>query len=130
MSGRNFKKPQVSMRGKPIDMDGLRAQNDEKVAIGNARMNARGDVLGRGGKIEIRRDQIIRDFYNRNPQGAAQVSLKPAVPDVFETPAQAMARMTQKASTESAPPVKVEDAGTDETPVADKKQRKLINKGD
>lgn len=129
MSGRNTKKPQRSMRGKIIDMDSLRAQNDENVAIGNARMNARGDVLGPGGKIEIRREQIIRDFYNRNPQGSAPVSLKPAVPDVFETPAQAMARMTQLADKQAAPPASTE-ADADQTQSADKKQRKLINKGD
>lgn len=127
MSGRNFKKPQTSMRGKAIDMDALRAQNDENVAIGNARMNARGDVLGRGGKIEIRREQIIRDFYNRNPHGAVPVSLKPAVPDVFETPAQAMARMAEIADKQT-PPAPAADEELDAVPVD--KKRKLVNKGD
>jgi hypothetical protein len=127
MSGRNTKKPHTSMRGKILDMDGMRAQNDQNVAIGNARMNARGDVIGRGGKIEIRREQIIRDFYDRNPQGTSSVSLKPAVPDVFESPAAALARMTELADKQSAPPVSDE---LDETPASEKKERKLINKGD
>lgn len=127
MSGRNTKKPHTSMRGKVMDMDGMRAQNDQNVAIGNARMNARGDVVGRGGKIEIRREQIIRDFYNRNPQGTSSVSLKPAVPDVFESPAAALARMTELAEKQSAPTVSDQ---LDSIPVADKKERKLVNKGD
>lgn len=127
MSGRNTKKPHTSMRGKVLDMDGMRAQNDQNVAIGNARMNARGDVVGRGGKIEIRREQIIRDFYNRNPQGTSSVSLKPAVPDVFESPSAALARMTELAEKQSAPAVLDQ---LDSIPVADKKERKLINKGD
>ena len=94
---RNFKKPTVSMRGRTIDMDAMRAQNEESRAIGNAKMNARGDVLGQNGQIEVRREQIARDYYNRNPGAAKQVSLKPAVPDVFETPDQAIARLTGKA---------------------------------
>ena len=94
---RNFKKPTVSMRGRTIDMDAMRAANEESRAIGNAKMNARGDVLGQGGQIEVRREQIARDYYNRNPGAATQVSLKPAVPDVFETPDQAIARLTGKA---------------------------------
>lgn len=93
---RNFKKPTTSMRGRVIDMDALRAQNEEARAIGNGKMNARGDIVGLGGQIEVRREQIARDYYNRNPMAATQVSLKPAVPDMFETPDQAVARLTGK----------------------------------
>ena len=117
---RNFRKPTMSMRGKVIDMDAMRAANEESRAIGNAKMNARGDVLGQNGQIEVRREQIARDYYNRNPQAATQVSLKPAVPDVFETPEQAMARLTGKADA----PQAETDAPAGLLP---KKGRKLVN---
>lgn len=117
---RNFRKPTVSMRGVMIDMDAMRAQNEEARAIGNAKMNARGDVLGQNGQIEVRREQIARDYYNRNPQAAKQVSLKPAVPDVFETPEQAVARLTGKAEAPTA------ETDTPEG-LAPRKGRRLLN---
>ena len=40
-----------TMQGKPIDMDLLRQRNELTPAVGNARVNARGDELGPGGKI-------------------------------------------------------------------------------
>jgi hypothetical protein len=86
-----------SSRGVRIDMDAMRAQNESSVAVtgrGNdLRMNARGDVLVRGGRIGKTREEIDGD-YNQNPVGAVKnVSLKDVQPDVFETPQQAMARL-------------------------------------
>lgn len=125
---RNVRKAHVSMRGLHIDVDAIRAQQEESIAIGNAKMNARGDILSGGGKIEIRREQIIRDFYAKHPSGVKAVSLKAATPDVFETPSQAMSRMVDIANTEL--PV-VDDAVMDTPPqLADKKTRKLVDKGD
>lgn len=131
MNRRTGKKIQTSMRGRALDMDAMRAAQDDSVAIGNARMNARGDILGKGGKIEIRREQIIRDFYAKHPQGMNQVSLKAAVPDTFETPAQAMNRMVEAAKSQTPVVQPVADDAVD-TPagVSDKKGRKLVNKGE
>jgi len=53
-----------SMRGKIVDMDLLQKKNELTPAIGNARVNARGDVLGAGGKIVKTRDQVVKEFYN------------------------------------------------------------------
>ena len=40
-----------SMQGKTVDMDLLRQRNELTPAVGNAKINARGDELGPGGKI-------------------------------------------------------------------------------
>lgn len=56
-----------SMRGKIIDMDLLRKKNELTPAIGNARVNARGDELGPGGKIVRKREDIVREYYEKNP---------------------------------------------------------------
>jgi len=53
-----------SMQGKLIDMDKLRQRNELTPAVGNMRVNARGDELGPGGKIIRKREEILRDFYN------------------------------------------------------------------
>jgi hypothetical protein len=33
-------------------------------AIGNMRVNARGDLLGAGGKIVKKREEIVSEYYN------------------------------------------------------------------
>jgi len=74
-----------SMRGKIVDMDLLQKKNELTPAIGNARVNARGDVLGAGGKIVKTRDQVVREFYNNGTKeaidetGGFKLSEKPVI---------------------------------------------------
>jgi len=51
------------MNGKVVDMDLLRQRNELTPAVGNVRVNARGDELGKGGKIVRTREQMLADFY-------------------------------------------------------------------
>ena len=60
-----------SMQGKEIDLDKLRIKNENTLAVGNAKMNARGDELGPGGVIKRTREQVLADYYAKNP-GAMQ----------------------------------------------------------
>lgn len=127
---RNFKKAITSMRGSVIDMEAMRAQNEHTVAVGNARMNARGDIMGLGGQIEIRREQLAREYHAANPIQAAQVSLKPIAADVFETPAEAIKRLTQAADEATSG---VNANGTVDEPaniLQKKPARKLVDKSD
>tara|TARA_B110000503_G_scaffold88536_1_gene134236 strand:+ start:88 stop:471 length:384 start_codon:yes stop_codon:yes gene_type:complete len=52
--------------GKMVDMDLLRQRNELTPAVGNARVNARGDELGPGGKIIRKKEDIIKDYYNQS----------------------------------------------------------------
>ena len=54
------------MQGKPVDMDLLRQRNELTPAVGNAKVNARGDELGPGGKIIKKREEVLRDYYEDN----------------------------------------------------------------
>ena len=56
-----------SMQGKTVDMDLLRQKNELTPAVGNAKVNARGDELGPGGKIVRTREQVLKDYYDSNP---------------------------------------------------------------
>ena len=58
----------TSVRGKEIDMERLSLKNETAPAVGNARMNARGDELGAGGKIVKTREQILAEYYKNNPR--------------------------------------------------------------
>jgi len=57
------RKQYKSMRGKPVDLEILRKKNELTPAVGNARVNARGDELGPGGTIIKKREEIIKDHY-------------------------------------------------------------------
>jgi hypothetical protein len=48
-------------RGIPVDIDRLRLANETSIAVGNMRVNARGDQLGPGGKIVKTRAQILAE---------------------------------------------------------------------
>ena len=56
-----------SANGKTIDTDLLRQKNELTPAVGNARVNARGDELGEGGKIIRKKEDILADYYASNP---------------------------------------------------------------
>lgn len=57
------KKVHRTMQGKTIDLDQLRQKNEMTMAVGNARMNARGDELGPGGQVIRKREDIVNDYY-------------------------------------------------------------------
>lgn len=53
----------ISYRGKKVDMVSLAKKNEKAIALGNAHMNGRGDVVGKGGKIEKTREEVLADWY-------------------------------------------------------------------
>ena len=55
-----------SMQGKTIDMDLLRQRNELTPAVGNAKVNARGDELGPGGKIVRKKEEVLKDYYQNS----------------------------------------------------------------
>jgi hypothetical protein len=57
------KKIYKSMQGKEVDMEKLRNLNETTLAVGNARVNARGDEIGPGGKISRKREDVQNDYY-------------------------------------------------------------------
>jgi hypothetical protein len=56
----------TTANGKKINIDAIVAQNEESIAIGNMRVNARGDELGPGGKIERTKEKVMADYYKLN----------------------------------------------------------------
>lgn len=48
-------------RGIQVDMDRLRLANEKTIAVGNMKVNARGDQLGPGGKVIKTRTQVLAE---------------------------------------------------------------------
>jgi hypothetical protein len=67
------KKIYKTMRGRPIDMGALAAANAEKQAIGNSKMNARGDILGPNG-IVLRTQEQVEAEWQRNQQRQQEIA--------------------------------------------------------
>jgi hypothetical protein len=86
----------LSMRGKAVDMNRLIAQNSHKRALGNANMNARGDILDQNGTITVSRESVAREYHKTvNPKAVKQVplrSIRQEAATAFDTPAQAVAK--------------------------------------
>jgi hypothetical protein len=80
-----------TMQGREIDLEKLIAQNELVPAIGNMRVNARGDELGPGGQIVRKREEVVAEYYENNPKA------KPFVPkaEVQETVQATKSKKTQ-----------------------------------
>ena len=48
-----------TMQGKEVDMHKLAMQNETALAVGNVRMNARGDLLGPNGEILQKNEEAL-----------------------------------------------------------------------
>jgi hypothetical protein len=78
------KRVYTTANGKRVNIDAIIAQNESIIAVGNMKVNARGDQLGPGGKVELTRDKVMNDHYKLN------------TPMAIDEPAQPRRRETKK----------------------------------
>lgn len=55
-----------TMQGRELDIDKLRIKHESTLAVGNAKMNARGDELGPNGKIIRKREESSVQYHTDN----------------------------------------------------------------
>ena len=106
-----------SMRGKNVDMDMLRKRNELTPAVGNARVNARGDQLGAGGKIIKKREDVIAEHYAvaGSVRDSSSRGVQTEAPeDVVETVVEAPAKKTVTRKKDPEPVVEPEVAALDD----------------
>ena len=56
-----------SFKGKEVDVSSILEQNATTLAVGNMRVNARGDLIGKNGKILKTREQLENEYVKNNP---------------------------------------------------------------
>ena len=88
--------------GGAIDIDRLRLSNENTIAIGNTRTNARGDQLGPGGKVIKTRAQLQQEYYKLNTPMADN-----------DTP------IAESASAVQQPPIPLLQPTAEDTPIAE-----------
>jgi hypothetical protein len=82
-----------SALGRPVDMDQLRLTNEDVIAVGNMKVNARGDELGFGGEVVRSRNDVMNEHYNMH--GAKS---RPSNNSVVPDEAAVMAKAAEKPS--------------------------------
>ena len=103
-----------SMQGKQIDMDLLRQRNELTPAVGNAKVNARGDELGPGGKIIKKREDVLKDYYTSTGKMEDEIPARRVaekdLTDDWDEPAPAKKTTTSKTTTKKVEQDWVEDS--------------------
>ncbi len=97
-------KTYVTAQGRKIDMDLLRKRNELTPAVGNAKVNARGDELGPGGKIVRKREDIVNEYYKNTNAVADEASPRrktQAQPDEVTEEEKPKAKTSRKKATKS-----------------------------
>ena len=122
------KKTYQTFQGKQIDMDTLRQRNELTPAVGNARVNARGDELGPGGKIIKKRDDVIRDYYEEHPQAAPDEVAE--VEQTVEEVAEPVQTKAQKKSVENAKKAKAAEKADAEEEWVEDADGNFVKRGD
>ena len=122
------KKTYQTFQGKQIDMDTLRQRNELTPAVGNARVNARGDELGPGGKIIKKRDDVIRDYYEEHPQAAPDEVAE--VEQTVEEVAEPVQTKAQKKSVENAKKAKAAEKADAEDDWVEDEDGNFVKRGD
>ena len=73
-----------TMQGKVVDMDMLRKRNELTPAVGNAKINARGDELGAGGKIVRKREDVVKEYYENSKGVVDQKAVSEPAKDLVD----------------------------------------------
>jgi len=108
-----------SMQGKQIDMDLLRQRNELTPAVGNAKVNARGDELGPGGKIIRKKEEVLREYYESSSSMPDEIAVKKSnqtneTPVVETQPIKSKAKKTTSKLASDLKPEAVEKDLTDD----------------
>lgn len=93
-------------RGKKFNMQEFSDARKDVTAVGNMNVNARGDVLGQGGHIVQKREEIVREYYHEPPAQETEVSLKKdatatkpvEMPETFVSPEEAIQTLLDQQS--------------------------------
>lgn len=72
-----MKRVYTTANGKRVNIDAIIAQNEDTIAVGNMKVNARGDQLGPGGKVDNDRNKVLSEYYKLNTPVATNSAPRP-----------------------------------------------------
>jgi hypothetical protein len=89
-----MKRIYTTAQGKQIDIERLQLANEEAIAVGNMKVNARGDKLGFGGRVVETRNQTQDSYYKLSSPVPQEISVD-HIEKVAQQQARSGARMSQ-----------------------------------
>ena len=89
-----------SMRGVEINMAKYMAENETTIAVGNAGMNARGDLIDKHGRVVKRREAIAQEYHASNPRAVKRIA---SLKDMADRPAMTVAEVSEAMKAQAAP---------------------------
>lgn len=107
-----------SMRGVEVDMSKYMAANESTIAVGNANMNARGDMIDRHGRVIKAREVIAQEYHKGNPRAVKKVM---SIKDLADRPAMTVDEVNKALTAAKTTP----EAPEVTAPAVTKKQRRL-----
>ncbi len=81
--------------GQPIDMGAIMRENEDAVALGNMRVNAKGDQLGKNRQVTKTAEQMARENH-RVTAAVVHTGLKGQIPEVAEIPVPTKTKKTRE----------------------------------
>lgn len=86
----------TTAQGKQVDIESLRIANEESIAVGNMKVNARGDKLGAGGRVAETRNQTQDQYYKLSTPVPQEISIE-ETQKIVQQQSRSGARVTQGA---------------------------------
>lgn len=111
----------TTAQGKQVDIESLRIANEESIAVGNMKVNARGDKLGAGGRVVETRNQTQDQYYKLNTPMPVEIT-HDEQEQIVRQQVRSGARMSQGAPLPESVPVQLvieEEAPIEPTTVED-----------
>jgi len=97
----------TTLQGKQVDMDMLRQKNELTPAVGNIKVNARGDELGPGGRIVRKREEVLREYYQQQ-EGMPDEAAVRRQPNIVNVEEEIKTTTKRKSATKKDDPLVVE----------------------
>ena len=76
-----------SARGKDIDIQAMRIKHAKQRAVGNANVNARGDLIDKQGKVIKTREQLAQEYNRKNTNAVKNVPVSQDVSKAMQADA-------------------------------------------
>lgn len=110
----------ITSNGRELDMEALKLKNEKTVALGNMKVNARGDELDPvNGEVSRTRTEKMRDYYKIH----TPVPVKKSRPRTTPPPVQVAEPLTPVTPTTPVTPVTLATPVTTVTPTSTKESK-------
>lgn len=86
-------------QGRALDIDNLRLANETTIAVGNMKVNARGDQVASDGTVTVPKETIMKNHYRLNTPWVGKKKIQPLAAEVIAATPKTNTVVTPKVET-------------------------------